>query len=173
METVDHFLRNLELNLDNYTLNNFKELYTITSMLTQKYLYILRDLKQELTLPYKLEFLLLESSKKIGICPILTHTSLDVYNWVYEGDFQHDLKTETVDTIYSKIDSKYKFFKGEKGLYEKGFTIPMVIIEAYGGVILNQLDKLLTSEEIRQEDLLEFFDIFLEKLHYLLFFQIV
>ena len=41
IENLDDFLRNLDLDMTNYSLNNFKELYTISSMLTQKYLNIL------------------------------------------------------------------------------------------------------------------------------------
>ena len=164
---INLFLEDFNISFDNFTLENYKELYTISTMLSQKFLYSLREKNSQEYLHPKLEQFLIRSSNEICICPILTHTSLDVYNWTYKGDLTEDIKTKNPNYIYENIDSKYKFFEGTKGEYEKGFTIPMVIIEAYGADILNELSQLLDLEEISFEVIDNFFDLFLKRLDYI------
>ena len=137
------------LNIDDLTLDEVKTLYSKMSMLNHKYIWCKGPEDVKTIIPYITGILWYQASEKLGIGMVLTHASLDLYNWRLLKPL--DIEAINADNIFDYLtnihcfsdDSEYRDSIHKKSykrkMSEQGFYLPMTLVEMAGGSILYDL----------------------------------
>ena len=125
--------------LSDLSYNQVKTLYSVLSIICHKYIWGGQEHRD--VLPEFFGKLWYLTSQKLKIGMVLTHASLDLFNFKIKKDLDFDLIDEY--TMFEYIENKYLFSNDSlhpcgkpRDKLEQGFYLPMTLIEAVGGPIL-------------------------------------
>ena len=121
--------------LDIYHYDIIKEIYTITSIITHKYIVYLNRIKNaNMILPLIVAKPFYESSKILGINSVLTHSAVDLWNWKFKESC-NDFKIDNIKSKYLMSDNYYETET------ENWFYMIMTAIEGEcGNLVFNMLN---------------------------------
>lgn len=142
-------------NIEDLSFDQVKTLYSKMSMINHKYVWGAGPKDVKTVIPHITGLLWFKASDILGIKMVLTHASLDLYNWRFVKEFDsgniEELDTINGDNIFDYLknihcfsdDSEY-FDSGKERVYsrrnsEQGFYLPMTLVEMAGGSILYSL----------------------------------
>lgn len=121
--------------LDDYEYYLIKEIYTLCSIISHKYIVYKKNSNKKIILPYIVAKPWYESSSILGINCVLTHSSVDLWNW----NFKDKNKNFSLDNIKSKyLMSDYI---NEKKT-ENWFYMIMTAIEGECGKMIYNMFKI-------------------------------
>lgn len=130
-EFVRHCYANIKtVSIDSYSVAELKYIYSLLSMVLHKYVWC--NLNEPISsVPHNIGLLWWHAANKIGIAPVLTHGSVDLYNW--------DLKNPDEPFSLDNIVVNYSI-TGDKS--EHWFYMIMIAIEGMFGELFNEVLKL-------------------------------
>lgn len=140
-QKVREMISNHPYNEDEYKIDSFekdviKTLYSTMSFICHKYIWGCGHKNYKVSIPKEIGILWHQSAEMLGLPMVLTHASVDLYNWRNVNDIV-DFEKITVENFHQEIESRYTFYhdKQEK-MWEQGFYLPMVVIEGIGSQVL-------------------------------------
>lgn len=136
-------------NIEDLSLDQVKTLYSKMSMVNHKYVWGAGPTNVRTVIPHITGVLWYKASDILGIKMVLTHASLDLYNWRFLKDF--DINQIDDDNIFDYLENIHcfsdesEYFDSDKNITysrknsEQGFYLPMTLVELAGGSILYSL----------------------------------
>jgi indoleamine 2,3-dioxygenase len=141
-------------NIEDFSFDQVKTLYSKMSIINHKYIWGAGPKDVKTVIPHITGLLWFKASNILGIKMVLTHASLDLYNWKFLKEFDSEnikeLNRINSDNIFDYLenihcfsdhtnykDSENKMISRKKS--EQGFYLPMTLVEMAGGGILFSL----------------------------------
>lgn len=148
------FVRSCYVNTNPIDVNSFssaeqKYIYSFLSMVLHKYIWC--DPSVQITsIPHNIGLLWYNSATNIGIVPVLTHASVDLYNW--------HLKDTTLPFSLDNIDVNYSMTNDGS---EHWFYKIMIAIEGESGYLFDDINNLqLWMDTDDEQHIIEFMNKF-------------
>jgi len=118
------------------TLREIKRAYSILSLIANSYVWCLGMKNASKKIPAVIAKPLWYVSEHLGIAPILTHASVDLFNWKLK-DSSKGMGLDNLESIYTVTGMKD----------EEWFYLIMVAIEAVGGKTVKSILNLMNANE--------------------------
>jgi indoleamine 2,3-dioxygenase len=141
--------------INDVSLGEKKYIYSVCSILAHKYVWMFNEIEESVEIPYSISKPWYDSSEVLGLKCVLTHASVDLYNW--------RLKNPTLSFSLDNIES-INLMKGNLPNYslddikdsESWFYLIMVAIEGICGPMIENMEEIYTllgeDESLKKKD---------------------
>lgn len=142
-------LPKISTSLNGLSIHEIRYVYSVCSMICNRYIWCsgVHDAKNYADLPLSIGEPFLQASEYLGIAPVVTNASLDLYNW-HPKDHKLPIGLDNIEINHTMTGD----------ISEQWFHKIAIAIEAVGGKLLPDMLTIHTADKLQKE-------VFLQKLY--------